>query len=337
MNKKRIRVFINGFGRIGRSTARIILKESSFELVGINDLYSYEQMAYLLKYDSLYPALPYSIKTEGDVLFIDERKVQLFSESNPEKMDLGALDVDVVLQCSGMFLTVEANLPLIRNGAKRVLVSAPASDSMPTYIYGVNHETFEGEYIVSNSSCSANAIVPIFKIVDKYFGIQGAIMNMYHSYTSYQNLLDNSHYSMDIRRTRSATQNTIPLISSAAEATACFFPHLKGRMSAKSIRVPIPAATLYDLTVKLNGRYTKEEVNFRFEEEVRSIYADILDITNTPGGADNYIQNPYSAVINLPFTDVAGENLLRISAWQDNEYGYAKRVVDMAKIIGLFS
>jgi len=158
------------------------------------------------------------------------------------------------------------------------------------------------------------------------------MMSMYHSYTSYQNLLDGKHYSKDIRRTRSATQNIIPLMSSAAEATACFFPHLKEKFYAKSIRVPIPSTTLYDLSIKLDGSYTREEVTQRLEAEVRSSYKNILDTTNTPNESNDYIQNPHSAVINLPFTVISG-NLLRVSAWQDNEYGYAKRLVDMVKVV----
>jgi glyceraldehyde 3-phosphate dehydrogenase len=232
-----------------------------------------------------------------------------------------------------MFLTTESNLPLIKNGAKRVIISTPVTDDTPTYIFGVNHKEYKREPIISNSSCSANAIVPIFQIIDKHFGIKSAMMSMYHSYTSYQNLLDGKHYSKDIRRTRSATQNIIPLMSSAAEATACFFPHLKEKLYAKSIRVPIPSTTLYDLNIKLNGSYTREKINQLLEEEVRSSYRDILDITNILSESNDYIQNPYSAVINLPLTALSGGNLLRISAWQDNEYGYAERLVDMAKVI----
>lgn len=330
---QKIRIFINGFGRIGRSAVRILLEDSSFELVGINDLYSYEQMAYLLKYDSIYGTLDRNISMQEDRLLIDEQRVELFCEPDPENMDLRSLNVDVILQCSGMFLTQKSNMPLLKNGVKKVIISAPASDDMPTYIYGVNHKEYKQESIISNSSCSANAIVPIFKIIDKHFGIENAMMSMYHSYTSYQNLLDGKHYSKDIRRTRSATQNTIPLMSSAAEATAYFFPHLKENLYAKSIRVPIPSTTLYDLSIKLDGSTTKEEVNQRLEAEVRSLYKNILDITNSPNESNDYIQNPHSAVINLPFTSVVEGNLLRVSAWQDNEYGYAKRLVDMAKVI----
>jgi len=333
MSVKTIRIFINGFGRIGRSAARIILEDNSFELVGINDLYSYEQMGYLLKYDSIYGTFEHNIHLEEEQLFIDEQRVKLFCEADPENMNIRSLNVDVVLQCSGMFLTTESNLSWIKNNAKRVIISTPVTDDTPTYIYGVNHMQYKQESIISNSSCSANAIVPIFQIIDKYFGIQSAMMSMYHSYTSYQNLLDGKHYSKDIRRTRSATQNIIPLMSSAAEATVCFFPHLKEKLYAKSIRVPIPSTTLYDLSIMLKGNYKEEEINRRLESEIRSTYKNILDTTNTPKESDHYVQNPHSAVINLPFTTLAGGNLLRVSAWQDNEYGYAKRLVDMAKII----
>jgi len=336
VSNKKIRVFINGFGRIGRCAARIMLEDEHFELVGINDLYAYEQMAYLLKYDSVYPALPYEVKAENDILFIGRQKVKLFSEPDPAKMDLQLLEVDVLLQCTGMFLTTASNLPLIRNGAKKVIVSAPPKDSMPTYIFGVNHTAYANESIISNSSCSANAIVPIFKILESSFGIDAAMMSMYHSYTVYQNLLDNKHYSDDIRRTRSATQNIIPLMSSAAEATATFFPQLKGKMYAKSIRVPVPSTTLYELHVRIGKKTTVQEVNEVLSEKVRESYAAILDTTDLPGSSDEYVQNPYSAVLNLPLTDVIGGDLLHISAWQDNEYGYVKRLVDMAKYVAKY-
>ena len=333
MPSKKIRIFINGFGRIGRSTARIILEDSTLELVGINDLCSFEQMAYLLKYDSIYGMLAHSISVKEDNLVVEGHSINLFSEANPEDLEIASLNVDVVLQCSGMFITTDSNLPLIRNGAKKVIISAPATDNTPTYIFGVNHKEYKDESIISNSSCSANAIVPIFKIIDKHFGIRSAMMSMYHSYTSYQNLLDGQHYSKDIRRTRSATQNIIPLMSSAAESTACFFPHLKEKLYAKSIRVPIASTTLYDLSIKLEQRHTQEEVNRVLEEEISTSYQHILETTDEIYGSDHYVKDPHSAVINLSLTSLLGGELLRVSAWQDNEYGYAKRMVDMIKVV----
>ena len=334
MASEKIRVFINGFGRIGRSAARILLEDERFELVGINDLYSFEQMVYLFQYDSVYPGLQKRVELEKNRLIVSGKSIMLFSESNPENMDMKALNIDVLLQCTGMFLDRQSNMPLLENGAKKVIVSAPASDSMPTYIYGMNHQKYNNEAIISCSSCSANAIVPIFKIIDDAFGIESAMMSMYHSYSVYQNLLDAKHHSKDIRRTRSSTQNILPLMSSAAEATAYFFPHLKELMVAKSIRLPIPAVTLYELNIKLKHPVTVEEVNEKLKEEIALYYAEILDTTKYVDASDSYVQNEYSAVINLPLTAVVGGDLLRISAWQDNEYAYAKRLVDMAYVVG---
>jgi glyceraldehyde 3-phosphate dehydrogenase len=265
---------------------------------------------------------------------VDTHQIKLFSEPDPSALKIKALDIDVVLQCSGMFLNREENTVFVKNGARKVIVSAPPSDAMPTYIYGVNHTEYRGEPVISNSSCSANAIVPILKIIEKYFGLEAAMMSMYHSYTVYQNLLDSKHYSTDIRRTRCATQNIIPLISSAAEATGYFFPQMKEKFSAKSIRVPIPSTTLYDFSIKLTKKTVKEEVNRVFEQEIEGRYRTILAYTRTIHTSDDYTGDPYSATVNLPLTSVVGERLLRVSAWQDNEYGYAKRLVDMAMVLG---
>ena len=327
-----IRIFINGFGRIGRSAARIILADDRFELVGINDLCSFEQMMYLLKFDSIYGKLINNIKLSENKLIVDEESIELFSQAKPIKLNIKHLNVDVVLECSGMFLSIDDNRAFLENGAKKVLVSAPASDEMPTYIYGVNHQEYKNENIISTSSCSATAIVPIFKIIDEHFGIKSAMMSMYHSYTSYQNLLDGKHHSKDMRRTRSATMNIIPIMSSAAKATEVFFPELKNKLHAKSIRVPIPSTTLYELNIKLSKSYTSDQINSKIKEEVEGKYKNVLDYTNELEGSDSYVQDPHSAVINLPLTSTCG-NLLRVSAWQDNEYGYAKRLVDMAHVI----
>ena len=306
-----IKVFINGFGRIGRSTARIILEDDRFELVGINDIYSTKQMEELYNHDSIYGKSNSTL--DG---------VKLFSQKEPPK-----IECDILLQCSGVHLTTEANQPYLKNGAKKVIISAPASDDTPTYIYGINHQLYKDENIISNSSCSANAIVPIFKIIQDNFGIKSANLSMYHSYTAYQKLLDVKHYSKDMRRTRSATQNIIPLMSSAASATAKFFPHLEGKLYAKSIRVPVSATTFYDLSIHLERSSTNEKVREIFKP------SNILDVTSKPLVSRDFIKSPYSATIDLNFTELVDGDLLRVSAWQDNEYGYAKRLVDMAKVV----
>jgi glyceraldehyde 3-phosphate dehydrogenase len=230
-------------------------------------------------------------------------------------------------------LTTLENEIYIKNGVKKVIISAPTSDNTPTYIYGANHEEYLGEPIISSSSCSATAIVPIFKIIDENFGIKSAFLSMTHSYTAYQKLLDVKHYSKDIRRTRSATQNIIPLESSAADAVSKFFPHLNDKLCAKSIRVPVSSVTIYDLSIRLNKKSDKLKMQELFTKEVKNRYKDVLDITFSPLVSTDFIKNPHSATIDMNFTDIVGDDLLRVFAWQDNEYGYAKALVNLAKVI----
>jgi len=327
---RKTRIFINGFGRIGRSAARIILDDPMLELVGINDLYDPTQMAYLLKYDSVYETLPYAVRAEGNMLYVDEQAIRVFSQARPEDLNIGSLEVDVMIQSSGMFLTVDSNRPYLDRGIPKVVVSTPPSDAMPTFIHGVNAHRYQGEPILSNSSCSANAIVPILKIAEKRFGVRGAQMHMFHSYTAYQNLLDTKHYSRDLRRARAAAVNIIPIESSAARATEYFFPYLQGNLYAKSIRIPVAATTMYDLLIKLDGQHALETVRQQVVEEIEQHFQDILACTTEPKVSSDYIADPHSATLDLPLMDLAGGDLLRISAWQDNEHGYAKRLVEMA-------
>ncbi len=326
-----IRVFINGFGRIGRSVARIILEDSRFELVGVNDLYNFEQMAYLLQYDSVYKTFNHEVTIKDNILSVNNNNIRLFNQKDPDKLDIEKLDIDVMLQCTGIHLRLEQNQPYIKQGIKKIVISAPASNEIPTYIYGINHQKYQGEKIISNSSCSANAIVPIFDIIQKHFGIKKAFMSMFHSYTAYQKLLDTKHYSKDIRRTRSATQNIIPLDSSAAKATAKFFPHLKNKLYAKSIRVPIDSCTFYDLNINLKEKTSQKQIVEILQKEAQN--STVLDITNKSLVSRDFIQNPYSATIDLNFTQLLDGDFLKVSTWQDNEYGYAKRLADMALVV----
>jgi len=330
---RKTRIFINGFGRIGRSAARIILDDPMLELVGVNDLYAPKHMAYLLKYDSVYEMLPHAVRAEGDMLYVDEQAIRIFSQARPEDLDIGSLEVDVMIQSSGMFLTVASNRPYLDRGIPKVVVSTPPSDAMPTFIRGINAHTYQGEPILSNSSCSANAIVPILKIAERRFGIRGAQMHMFHSYTAYQNLLDAKHYSRDLRRARAAAVNIIPIESSAARATEYFFPYLQGNLYAKSIRIPVAATTMYDLLIKLDGQYALESIREQVIQEIEQNFQGILAYTTEPKVSNDYIADPHSATIDLPLMDLAGSDLLRISAWQDNEYGYAKRLVEMAVMV----
>ncbi len=328
---RKTRVFINGFGRIGRAALRIMIEDETIEVVGINDIYDFKQMGQLFKYDSVYKTFPEKVTVANDTIMIGSKTIKLHAIKDPSKLILE--DIDVLLQCTGIFLDKELNSHYLANGVKKVLISAPAHADIPTFIMGVNHHSYAGERIISNSSCSANAIIPILDILHKNFHVENASMSMFHSYTAYQSLLDVKHYSKDIRRSRSATQNIQPLMSSAAKETEKFFPHLKEKLYAKSIRVPVSAVTLYDITLKLNKKTDKNAINKLFTEESYNNFKDMLDITNDFSVSTDFIANKHGAIIDVALTEVIGGDLLKIFAWQDNEYGYAYQLVRMVKHI----
>ena len=328
---RKTRIFINGFGRIGRAALSIMIEDESIEVVGINDIYDRPQMRYLFAYDSIYGPYPHPVTLRENLLCIQEHHIPLYQEEDPAKLSLE--NVDVLLQCTGIFLTKEQNQSYLQSGAKKVLISAPASKEVPTFVMGVNHQHYKQESILSNSSCSSNAILPIFHILEAHYGINNASMSMYHSYTAYQKLLDVKHYSKDIRRARSATQNIQPLMSSAAQEAEKFFPHLQGKLTAKSIRVPVSATTLYDLTLSLKHPTTKEALHQLFEAESKHTFKEMLSLADDFMVSRDFIANPHGAIIDRALTQVQQGDLIKISAWQDNEYGYANQLVRMAKYI----
>ncbi len=331
---KKVRVFINGFGRIGRIALRIMLADKSIEVVGINDIYDFKQMAMLFQYDSVYGAYHDKVLLKDKTLHIDTKRIPLFSVQDPQ--DLILQDVDVLLQCTGIFLDKKSNSHYLHHGVKKVLISAPAKAEIPTYVMDINHHSYQGEPILSNSSCSANAILPIMTIMQELAGIQNASMSMFHAYTAYQKLLDVKHYSKDIRRARSATQNIEPLMSSAAHECEKFFPHLKDKLYAKSIRVPLPACTLYDISLKLEKKIDKAAVNKHFTERSHHQFSEIVSIAHDDAVSTDFIGNRYGAVMDLALTQVIDGDLLKLFAWQDNEYGYAYQLVRMVKYIADF-
>jgi glyceraldehyde 3-phosphate dehydrogenase len=328
---RKTRIFINGFGRIGRVALRIALEDPMVEVVGINDIYDFQQMGALFQYDSIYGRYHDSVSVEKDRLYIGERVIKLYAIKEPSQLKLQ--DVDVLLQCTGIFLGKEENRHYLNNGVKKVLISAPAAEEIPTYIMDVNHQSYQGERIISNSSCSANAILPIFSILESTYGIRQASMSMFHSYTAYQKLLDVKHYSKDIRRSRSATQNIQPLESSAAKECEKFFPHLKGSLYAKSIRVPVAATTLYDLTIKLKEKTDNHALEKLFREKSSHQFKEILHMRDTPTVSTDIIRCRYGAVIDRELTQILEGDFIKLYAWQDNEYGYAYQLLRVAKYI----
>ena len=327
---QKIKVFINGFGRIGRSTLRILLQKERFEVVGINDIYPFSQMRDLLKYDSIYKEFEKEVILDNNRLLIEGSKIKLYNLKDPK--DLNLEGVDLLLECSGLYLTKESNEIFLSQGAKRVIISTPPKDDMPRFIIDVNHKEFRGEKIVSNSSCSANAIVPILKILDSSFTITSASFSMFHSYTAYQKLLDVKHYSKDIRRSRSATQNIEPLMSSADGEVLSFFPHLKNRLYAKSIRVPLSATTLYDITLSIKEKTKVDSLNTLLTEGAKNY--DKISINKKPLVSSDFIKDENAAVIDLTLTQVVDKDLIKVFAWQDNEYGYAYQLVRLAEELG---
>jgi len=330
---QKIRVFINGFGRIGRSALRVMLEDNAFEIVGINDVFPVSQFPYLMQYDSIYKELPHEITLEDDLLRVGRHQIRLFCQAEPERLDLSSLHVDVLLQCSGLFLTREANESYLHQGVGKVILSAPPKDDTPIYIMGFNHRQYRGEKIISNSSCSTNAIAPLMQLIDKRYGISYACISMVHSYTGEQNLLDSKHPGDGLRRSRSATQNILPLESTATATLGSLFPHLRDRLYTKSIRVPIKATTLYDFTLHVENPTERKALNDLLVETSQGALQNIIGTDDTCKVSSDFVKNRHSATIDLPLTEVLGGRCIKITAWQDNEYGYAFQLTAMAKTV----
>ena len=308
-----IRVAINGFGRIGRILARIILQNPHFKLIQVNDIYDANMMYHLLKHDSSYGS------------FETKTKFKMTNCSDIKKLQWD--DVDIVFECSGIYHKKEDLAWHIKHGAKKVILSA-FSKELPTYIYGVNEKEYKGENIISNSSCTANCTVPVFNIIDRHLGIDSATITTIHSYTTDQNLLDNKN--KDIRRARSATSNIIPLSSNVANATIEFLPHLKGKITAHSVRVPVTNGVLIDINIKLRKKTSLAEVKKIIHTHINP---KISYISNDSFVSSDIKTMPYSNIIDEELIKLSEGNLLKLMLWQDNEYGYAKRILDMAEVV----
>lgn len=330
---QKIRVFINGFGRIGRSALRVMLEDETFEVVGINDIFPVSEYKYLLQYDSVYGELPHSIAIENETMHVNGHRIRLFCQEDPACLELSSLHVDVLLQCSGVFLTSRCNEPYLRQSVKKVILSAPPKDDTPSYVMGFNEACYRDEPIISNSSCSTNAIAPIIKTIDERFGIKDACISMVHSYTSDQNIVDAKGATNELRRLRSATQNILPLHSTATAILGSFFPRLQGKLYTKSIRVPVSATTLYDFTFHLNETTDREMVNALFAEAAQGPLCKVVDTDESCRVSSDYVRNSHSATIDLSLTEVLDGDCIKITAWQDNEFGYACQLVRMARLV----
>lgn len=327
-----IKVAINGFGRIGRAAAKIILNSDYAELVAVNDLTDPETLLFLLTHDSSYGLFDKKVTLSDKQITIGDQKVHFFSEKEPAKLPWEALNIEVVLECTGVFLTTADCRDHIRAGAKKVIMSAPAKDDeTPTYLIGVNSNDYKGEDIISNASCTTNCIAPVIKVLNDNFGVKQSLMTTVHSYTADQNLVDGPH--KDLRRARAAAMNIVPTTTGAAKTVTKIIKELDKKFDGLAIRVPTPIVSLADVVAVLERPTSAEEINKAFESASESSMRGILDITSDPLVSSDLIGNAASAIVDTTLTNVVGGNLIKVIAWYDNEWGYSCRLVEMVKLV----
>lgn len=328
-----IKLAINGFGRIGRHAAKIALDKPDIELVAVNDLGNANTLAHLLRYDSVYGKYNKKVEVKDNLLIIDGHEIKVLSEKDPEKLPWGDLEVDVVIESTGVFTTREdANKHLIA-GAKEVVISAPSKgdNPAPTFLIGVNENNLNSENkIINNASCTTNAISPLIKVLHEKFGVEKALMTTVHGYTADQNLQDGPH--RDLRRARAAGVNIVPTTTGAAIATTEAIPELKGNFDGVSLRVPVPIGSIADVTAVLSREVSVEEVNEAYREAESSYLKGIIRTSEDPIVSSDIIGDSHSAIIDLPLTQSLG-NLVKVFGWYDNEYGYSHRLIEMVQKI----
>jgi len=328
-----LKVAINGFGRIGRATAKILLDKTGVDLVAVNDLAPVETLAHLLKYDSCYRIYEKEVGFDDVSLIVNNHKIIFLSEKDPAGLPWEELEIDVVIESTGIFLTNPEAKKHLEAGAKKVVLSAPTKDDkIPTFVIGANEKDYKDEKIISNASCTTNCIAPIMRVLDDVFGIEKSLMTTIHSYTADQVLVDGPH--KDLRRARSAAQNIIPTTTGAAKAATKTVKSLEGRFDGLSIRVPTPVVSLSDITAVLKKKTDIETTNKVLSDAAETSHENIIACSEEPLVSSDLIQNPASAIVDLPLTQVIKGDLIKVIAWYDNEWGYSCRLAEMAEFIG---
>jgi len=327
-----IKIGINGFGRIGRLVFRSILErgDAEFDVVAVNDLTDAATLAHLFKFDSVHGRFPGEVSVESDSLVINGDRFKVLSERDPSQLPWGDLDVDVVVESTGFFRTREKAAMHIDAGARKVVISAPASGEVDaTVVLGVNDDVLTGsEEVVSNASCTTNCLAPMVKVLDDAFGVEQGFMTTIHAYTSDQMLQDGPH--KDLRRSRAAAASIIPTTTGAAKAVGLVLPHLSGRLNGFAMRVPIPDGSITDLTAVLRDTPSGEEINAAFQTAANGAMSGILEYSTDPLVSADIIHNAHSCVFDSQLT-MADGNLVKVVGWYDNEWGYANRTVDIVK------
>ncbi|HEX7089040.1 MAG TPA: type I glyceraldehyde-3-phosphate dehydrogenase [Longimicrobiales bacterium] len=328
------RVAINGFGRIGRNILRAAKKHGTdLDFVAINDITDNETLAHLLRYDSVHGKYPGSIEVTEGGLKVDGDEIRVTAEKDPANLPWKDLEVDIVFEATGRFTKREDAIKHLEAGARKVIITAPAKGEDVTIVLGVNQEKYDParHHVISNASCTTNALAPVVKVILDRFGFRRGLMNTVHAYTNDQRILDLPH--KDLRRARAAALSIIPTTTGAAKATALVIPEVAGKLDGISMRVPTPDVSIVDLTAEVEKNVTVDSVNEAFREASRTNLQGILAVSEEPLVSVDYTGNPASSIVDLPSTFVVDERLVKVLAWYDNEWGYSLRCVDLARYI----
>jgi glyceraldehyde 3-phosphate dehydrogenase len=327
----KIKVAINGFGRIGRLTLRALLSKEDVEVVAINDLTDNATLAHLFKYDSIHGRFSGQVSSDAESITVNGRRIAAFAEKDPKNLPWGKLGIDVVLESTGRFVDEAGAGGHLTAGAKKVVISAPAKGNIATVVLGVNEDTLTGdEKILSNASCTTNCLAPMAKVLDDNFGIEKGYITTIHAYTADQNLQDAPH--KDLRRARAAALSIVPTSTGAAKAVGLVLPHLKGKLDGTAMRVPVPTGSLTDLTVILKREVSADEINAAMKKAANNEMKGIVEYMEDPIVSVDIVGNPHSCIFDAELTAVNG-TLVKVVGWYDNESGYSARTADLIQRI----
>lgn len=329
------RIAINGFGRIGRVFFRQAFEHPDIEIVAVNDPHAHETSCHLLRYDSSYGPYQHNVACDKDNIIVDGKAIKALHERDPKNLPWKDLDIDIVIEATGVFRTREMAGWHLEAGAKKVILTAPAKDELDlTVVMGINHQDFDAEkhQLISNASCTTNSLAPVVKVLHEAYGIKRGFMTTIHSFTNDQSTLDAHH--PDLRRARTASESIIPTTTGAAEAVTKVMPELKGKLTGLALRVPTPTVSVTDFVVELNGSVTAEEVNKTLEAASQGDLKGILKVAYEPLVSIDYRGADESSIVDGPSTMVIEDNLVKILAWYDNEWGYSHRLVDLVAYMG---
>lgn len=325
---KKLKIGINGFGRIGRLAFRESMDRDDLEVVAVNDLMDIDQLAYLLKYDSVHGRFSHVVKVEGNHLVVDGKNIRVTNEKDPSQLRWGEVNVDAVLDCTGIFKTRESASAHLAAGGKKVIISAPTKD-IPMYVMGVNHEEIAAdENIVSNASCTTNCLAPMVKVLNDTYGVKEGLMTTVHAATASQAIVDGAS-KKDYRLGRASMQNIIPASTGAAQAVTKVIPALEGKLTGMAFRVPVQDVSVVDLTVKLNQSTTYEHIMQTFKNAAENEYKGIIGFTDEAVVSQDFVSDTRTSIIDAKAGIALNDTFFKIVGWYDNEYGYASKLLDL--------